>query len=257
MFCYCRLAYMPMSYLYGRKFVGPITLLVEQLREEIHVQPYKEIRWSKTRHLCGEVDNYYPHGKLQKLLWDSVYYVAEPIINTWPFSKLREMAIERVINHIHYEDENSRYIDVGCVQKALMMLACWADDPNGEAFRKHIPRVTDYIWVAEDGITIQVCKFSIGLLLLYFNLIIQSYFQCGQSFGSQSWDCNFATRALLAANIDEDIAPVLKKAHNFLKGSQVRVNVPDHKDHFRHISKGAWTFSDRDHGWQVSDCTSS
>ncbi|GMJ14291.1 lupeol synthase 1, ARABIDOPSIS THALIANA LUPEOL SYNTHASE 1 [Hibiscus trionum] len=24
---------------------------------------------------------------------------------------------------------------------------------------------------------------------------------------------------------------------------------------FRHISKGAWTLSDRDHGWQVSDCT--
>ncbi|KAK8485214.1 hypothetical protein V6N11_021384 [Hibiscus sabdariffa] len=24
---------------------------------------------------------------------------------------------------------------------------------------------------------------------------------------------------------------------------------------FRHISKGSWTLSDRDHGWQVSDCT--
>ncbi|KDP37003.1 hypothetical protein JCGZ_06059 [Jatropha curcas] len=24
---------------------------------------------------------------------------------------------------------------------------------------------------------------------------------------------------------------------------------------FRHISKGAWAFSDKDHGWQVSDCT--
>ncbi|EEF25234.1 cycloartenol synthase, putative, partial [Ricinus communis] len=24
---------------------------------------------------------------------------------------------------------------------------------------------------------------------------------------------------------------------------------------FRHISKGSWTFSDKDHGWQVSDCT--
>lgn len=24
---------------------------------------------------------------------------------------------------------------------------------------------------------------------------------------------------------------------------------------YRHISKGAWTFSTQDHGWQVSDCT--
>jgi len=24
---------------------------------------------------------------------------------------------------------------------------------------------------------------------------------------------------------------------------------------YRHISKGAWSFSDQDNGWQVSDCT--
>jgi beta-amyrin synthase len=24
---------------------------------------------------------------------------------------------------------------------------------------------------------------------------------------------------------------------------------------YRHISRGSWTFSDQDHGWQVSDCT--
>ncbi|KAL4366723.1 hypothetical protein GQ457_05G033890 [Hibiscus cannabinus] len=37
---------------------------------------------------------------------------------------------------------------------------------------------------------------------------------------------------------------------------QVRDNPPgDFKKMFRHISKGAWTLSDRDHGWQVSDCT--
>jgi len=27
------------------------------------------------------------------------------------------------------------------------------------------------------------------------------------------------------------------------------------KGMYRHISKGSWTFSDQDHGWQVSDCT--
>lgn len=76
-----------------------------------------------------------------------------------------------------------------------------------------------------------------------------------QSFGSQSWDCSLAVQALLAGNINDEIAPVLKKAHEFLKMSQVREDLPNHLDHFRHISKGAWTFSDRDHGWQVSDCT--
>ena len=29
----------------------------------------------------------------------------------------------------------------------------------------------------------------------------------------------------------------------------------DFKSMYRHISKGSWTFSDQDHGWQLSDCT--
>ena len=46
---------MPMSYFYGKRFVGPITPLVLQLREEIYIQPYDEINWSKLRHLCAKV----------------------------------------------------------------------------------------------------------------------------------------------------------------------------------------------------------
>uniref|UniRef100_A0A803PCS5 Terpene cyclase/mutase family member n=1 Tax=Cannabis sativa TaxID=3483 RepID=A0A803PCS5_CANSA len=183
--------------------------------------------WGKT---WMAEDNYYPHGKVQRLLWDGVYYLAEPIINTWPFNKIREKAIQRAMEHIHYEDENSRYITIGCIEKPLMMLACWVEDPHGEYFKKHIPRVDDYLWVAEDGLTMQ-------------------------SFGSQTWDCSLTVQALVAGNINKEIAAVLKKAHEFLKMSQVRENPPNHLDHFRHISKGAWTFSDRDHGWQVSDCT--
>lgn len=39
-------------------------------------------------------------------------------------------------------------------------------------------------------------------------------------------------------------------------GFQVRDNPPgDFKGMYRHISKGSWTFSMQDHGWQVSDCT--
>ena len=55
MWCYCRLVYMPMSYLYGKRFVGPITPLILQLREELHTQPYEKINWTKSRHLCAKV----------------------------------------------------------------------------------------------------------------------------------------------------------------------------------------------------------
>lgn len=36
------------------------------------------------------------------------------------------------------------------------MLSCWVEDPDGEAFKKHLARVPDYLWVGEDGMKIQV-----------------------------------------------------------------------------------------------------
>ncbi|KAK0600405.1 hypothetical protein LWI29_014613 [Acer saccharum] len=134
------------------------------------------------------------------------------------------------MKHIH-EDENSRYITIGCVEKVLCMLACWVDDPNGDYFKKHLARIPDYLWVAEDGMKMQ-------------------------SFGSQLWDTGFAVQALLASNFTDEILPVLKRGHEFIKASQVKDNPSgDFKSMHRHISKGSWTFSDQDHGWQVSDCT--
>uniref|UniRef100_A0A5B6ZSH9 Terpene cyclase/mutase family member n=1 Tax=Davidia involucrata TaxID=16924 RepID=A0A5B6ZSH9_DAVIN len=231
MWCYCRMVYMPMSYLYGKRFVGPITDLILQLREELHIQPYHEINWRKVRHLCAKEDLYYPHPLLQDLLWDSLYVFAEPLLTHWPFNKLRERALQTTMKHIHYEDENSRYITIGCVEKVLCMLACWVEDPNGDYFKYHLARIPDYIWVAEDGMKMQ-------------------------SFGSQQWDTGFAVQAMLASNLIEETGPTLKKGHDFIKKSQVQDNPSgDFQSMHRHISKGSWTFSDQDHGWQVSDCT--
>ncbi|GLT38206.1 hypothetical protein SLA2020_124700 [Shorea laevis] len=232
MWCYCRMVYMPMSYLYGKRFVGPITPLIQQLREELYLQPYNEINWRKARHSCAPEDLYYPHPLIQDLMWDSLYILAEPLLTRWPLNNLiREKALQVAMKHIHYEDENSRYITIGCVEKVLCMLACWVEDPNGDYFKKHLARIPDYIWVAEDGIKMH-------------------------SFGSQEWDTGFAVQALLASNLINEIGPVLKRGHDFIKKSQVKDNPSgDFKKMYRHISKGSWTFSDQDHGWQVSDCT--
>nr|POE45990.1 beta-amyrin synthase [Quercus suber] len=44
--------------------------------------------------------------------------------------------------------------------------------------------------------------------------------------------------------------------HNFIKISQVKDNPSgDFRRMYRHMSKGSWTFSDQDHGLQLSDCT--
>ncbi|KAH9667973.1 Amyrin synthase LUP2 [Citrus sinensis] len=189
--CYCRVTYMPMSYLYGKRFVGPITPLILQLREEIYTQPYTDIDWSKMRHFCAKEDIFFPHTTVQNLLWDTLYNVVEPILNRWPLNKLREKSLEIAMNHIHYEDEASRYMTIECVEKPLNMLCCWIEDPNSDYFKKHLPRIGEYLWVGEDGMKVQVTNNPPG----------------------------------------------------------------DFKSMFRHMSKGAWTFSNKDHGWPVSDYT--
>ncbi|KAK3427918.1 hypothetical protein EUGRSUZ_F04043 [Eucalyptus grandis] len=199
---------------------GPVILL---LREELHTQPYDMICWRKVRHLCAKA--------MQDLIWDSLYIFTEPLLNRWPFNKLRGKALQVTIKHIHYEDENSRYITIGCVEKVLCMLACWVEDPDSDYFKKHLARIPDYLWVAEDGMKMQ-------------------------SFGSQEWDTGFAIQALLASNMTEEIGPVLARGHDFIKKSQVKDNPSgDFKSMHRHITKGSWTFSDQDHSWQVYDCT--
>ncbi|XP_059665451.1 dammarenediol II synthase-like isoform X2 [Cornus florida] len=231
MWCYCRTTYMPMSYLYGRKFVGPITDLVKSLRQELHPKPYDEIDWNKARHECCEEDVYYPHTFVQDLLWDTLHYVSEPVIKHWPFNKIRERALDKAIKYMRYGAEESRYITIGCVEKSLQMMAWYAHDPNCDEFKYHLARVPDYLWLAEDGMKMQ-------------------------SFGSQIWDSTLATQAIIASNLADEYGDSLKKAHFYVKESQIKENpTGDFKSMYRHFTKGAWTFSDQDQGWVVSDCT--
>lgn len=138
------------------------------------------------------------------------------------------------------------------------MLACWVEDPNGDCFKKHLARIPDYLWISEGGMKMQGC-------------------------GCQQWDTGLAIQALLASDLANEIGGTLKKGHDFIKKSQVDIcqiissmwfslsldeylyqavyaqvkenPSGDFRRMYRHISKGSWTFSDQDQGWQVSDCT--
>ncbi|KAK9130796.1 hypothetical protein Sjap_011283 [Stephania japonica] len=76
------------------------------------------------------------------------------------------------------------------------MLACWVEDPNGDAFKKHLPRIQDYLWMVRG-------------------------WNENASFGSQSWDTSLGLQALLASGLHEEIWKTLKKGHFFVKESQV------------------------------------
>jgi len=111
------------------------------------------------------------------------------------------------------------------------MLCCWIENPNSDAFKRHLARVADFLWVGEDGMKVRVCA-------------------------GQLWDVAFAVQAILACNIAEEYKNTLKKAHDFIKASQIMDNPSgDFSRKYRHISKGGWAFQVADQGWQVSDCT--
>ena len=63
MLCYCRLVYMPMSYLYGKRFVGPITSLIRSLREEMYNERYDQINWNKARNNVAKVNGIFIFNK--------------------------------------------------------------------------------------------------------------------------------------------------------------------------------------------------
>ncbi|KAK9084853.1 hypothetical protein Sjap_025264 [Stephania japonica] len=158
MWIYCRSVYMPMSYLYGKRFVGPITNLILALREELHVQPYQKINWSKTRHMCTKEDLYYPHTLIQDMIWNSLSILTEPLLTRWPFSKYREKALQVTMEHIHYHDEASRYITVGVVMKVK-------DNPPGN-FQKMLRHLSKGAWTFSDqdhGLQVSDCTAE-GLL---------------------------------------------------------------------------------------------
>ncbi|XP_038985705.1 cycloartenol synthase-like isoform X3 [Phoenix dactylifera] len=295
MWCHCRMVYLPMSYIYGKRFVGPITPTVLSLRKELYACPYQQIDWNRARNECAKEDLYYPHPLIQDIIWASLHKVVEPVLMHSPGSMLREKALHIVMQHIHYEDESTRYICIGPVNKGafyyeqgsssryrtlyrchtgavsvqygmgsfrciecqdpsriststkpvwcgarctvrfgpvLNMLSCWIEDPNSEAFKLHLPRVYDYLWIAEDGMKMQGYN------------------------GSQLWDTAFTVQAIISTDLSEEYGPTLKRAHDYIKDSQVLEDCPgDLSFWHRHISKGGWTFCTADHGWPVSDCT--
>lgn len=62
-------------------------------------------------------DLYYPHPLVQDILWASLHKLMEPIMMHRPAKKLREKAVRIAMEHMHYEDENTRYICIGPVNK--------------------------------------------------------------------------------------------------------------------------------------------
>lgn len=229
--CHCRVVYLPMSHIYGKRAVGEITDLVKDLREELYVVKYENVQWHACRGLCCEVDVYVKRPYLQRLLWQALTLYEK----VWfPFKGwLRKKALEETLELVKSEDSNTNHIDIGPVNKVINLLCVWFDNPDSADFAHHVDRLKDYLWVAEDGMKMQGYN------------------------GSQLWDTAFSAQAILAAGrkIVEPFAETMTLAHDYIRITQVEEDVPEKERYYRHESKGAWPFSTKAHGWPIADCT--
>lgn len=237
LWCHCRMVYTPMCYAYCMRYKPDVaadeTLL--SLRKEIYCENYDKVEWDKYRQTCASIDEYSPLNPFMKVAQDFMSYY-EYFLPKIPFlQNLRKKALAFVIEYIHAEDEQTNYVDIGPVNKALNMLAVWIDsgyDINSEAVQRHIPRIDDYIWVAEDGVKMQGYN------------------------GSQCWDTSFCAQAMIEGNLASRFPDCAKMIYKYLDRTQIRSDEDDCERYFRHISKGGWPFSTAAHGWPITDCTS-
>ncbi|KAJ9100955.1 hypothetical protein QFC19_005351 [Naganishia cerealis] len=223
-----RRADIPLGYLYGRKFQGEVTPLVEQIRQEIYLQPYDTIDFSQHRNNIHPVDIYNPHHPVLDVL-NSVLATYEACA----FPPLRRKGLEAAYKLVVYEDENTGYQTVGPVSKMLNMVCRFAaEGRDSAAFKQHIAKIDDFLWMSEEG-----------LMMTGTN-------------GSQLWDIAFISQAVVETGLGEEKVnrESCLRALDWLDKAQIRDNPKWYKEAYRHRSKGAWPFSTPEQSYTVSDC---
>lgn len=227
-----RQVFLPMSYVYSKRFVYPATPFIHQLRKELYVEPYESIEFSSHRNTIYTVDNYHPKTWILNLINFILVYIWFPYLRTASLVKKAEDWVWRLVQ---YEDQNTDYADLAPVNAPMNTLVCYMKDgPESYSFKRHTERLNDYLWVNREGMMMNGTN------------------------GVQVWDTAFTIQAVIEAGLANDPKwkPMLTKALAYLDHEQIRDEVKDRERCYRQSRKGAWPFSTKVQGYTVSDCTS-
>ena len=225
-----RQVFLPMGYIYSKRYSRPLDSFTRELREELYTQPYDTIKFSSYRGTIADEDNYYP----KTLLLTFLFWFIANIWNYLRWTSLTKRAEDWVWYLIQCEDKNTDYAGLGPVNAPMNTVCCWIHDgPDSYSVRRHLDRLNDYMWMKHEGML------SNG------------------TNGVQVWDTAFIIQAVVVAGFADDPKwkPMLLKALEFLEDHQMREEVDDQEACYRHRRKGAWPFSTKTQGYTVSDCT--
>jgi lanosterol synthase len=224
--CHTRQVYLPLAYLYGIRAVAPADDLCRALRTELYDRPWAEIDFRGSRGRVAAIDAFAPQTRLLR----GVFAALRGLEAVTP-AAIREQALAEVARHIDYEDDVTSDIDIGPVNAVLNAFCQWFRDPQGERFQRHLAVIDGYLWEGPDGLSMQGYN------------------------SSELWDTAFTVQAVLASPVGQEFRPLLDRAHDFIRDNQILEDVPERERFHRDPSRGGWPFSNRAHGWPITDCT--
>jgi lanosterol synthase len=216
-----RQVFLPMSYIWSKRFIGPSTPLTQQIRQELYVQPYELINFAAHRNSISPVDNYHPKTWVLNLINLLLVFVWIPLL--------------RSASLVRRAEANTDYAGLGPVNAPMNALCCFIEEgPDSYSFKRHLDKLHDYLWVSNEGMLMNGTN------------------------GVQVWDTAFTIQAVVEAGLagDPKWKPILVKALDYLDNEQIREEVKDREICYRQSRKGAWPFSTKIQGYTVSDCTS-
>lgn len=229
LWCHCRQVYLPMAWLYGAKASIAPDELVCALREELYAGLWDTIDWPSQRDTLAPREAYRPPTRLLRFARRIMLGVERARL-----APLRRKALVELFDHISYEDRVTDFIDIGPVNKVLNAFVHHFREPGGEAFHRAFSACEQYLWDGHDGRKMQGYN------------------------SSKLWDTAFALQAIGAGRAAQpglDVSQMVDGAYAYLRDQQILEDVPHAKRYFRDSCRGGFPFSNRAHGWPITDCT--
>lgn len=227
-----RQVFLPMSYIWDKKWTCEETDVIRALRQELFVEPWETIDWAGNRNTICPRDNFHPKSWL---LNTANWF----LVNIWnPYLRpksLSDKACDWVSKLVDFEDVNTDFADLAPVNAPMNTIVCYIrDGPDAYTVRRHLERLQDALWVNAEGLL------------------------CNGTNGVQSWDTAFLIQAIVDAGLEQDPRwrPMLTKSLEFLDGQQIREDCKDQDVCYRQQRRGAWAFSTKYQGYAVCDCIS-
>ncbi|KAL4902244.1 hypothetical protein BDW74DRAFT_186967 [Aspergillus multicolor] len=226
-----RQVYLAMSYLSTKRFTMPSNPLLDQIREEIFVQPYDEVDFvacrGATLRRSRELRKPWP---LLLLNWI--------LINIWiPWFRsdsLLKRGLDRVWSIIEESEKATNSVGGISVDCFLNMIAFYdKEGPDSEGLRRIQDASHEYLWMGPRGM------------------------QMMSIHGGHTWETAIAVQTYAEVSLinSPECQPAVHAAYKFLVEQQYTTDFAEESPCLFSSRLGGWPFSINYHGLACSDCT--